>query len=206
MATRNTRTFTDLDLNFIPSPMYSVVNEGIGLITSSTNSNILVGTNTNFAKYDMLYRNMFVNGVFLGKVKDTIDTTHLLLYKNANASVTGQHYRYSNPSDLVLRFNESAIKASVKNLIMTMNYERPFHPEIGSQVNSLLFEPATPLLSAVLEKTIRNTIDNFEPRVSLNAVNVKINPDNNAASVSINFTILNTQTPQTLNLVLERTR
>jgi phage baseplate assembly protein W len=206
MATRNTRTFTDLDLNFIPSPMYSIVNEGIGLITTTTNSDIVVGTNTNFAKYDMLYRNLLVNGVYIGKVKDTIDTTHLQLFKNANAAVTAQHYRYSNPADLVVRFNENAIKASVKNLIMTMNYERPFHPEIGSQVNSLLFEPATPLLSAVLERTIRHTIDNFEPRVTLNDVSVKINPDNNAASVSIMFTILNTQTPQTLNLVLERTR
>jgi phage baseplate assembly protein W len=206
MATRNTRTFTDLDLNFVPSPMYSVINEGIGLITTSTSSDIVVGTNTVFTKYDMLYRNLLVNGVFIGKVKDTIDSTHVQLFKNANASITAQNFRYSNPSDLVLRFNENAIKASVKNLIMTMNYERRFHPEIGSQVNSLLFEPATPLLSAVMERTIRHTIDNFEPRVTLNDVSVKINPDNNAASVSIMFTILNTQTPQTLQFALERTR
>jgi len=206
MATRNTRTFTDLDLNFIPSPMYSVVNEGIGFLTTTTNSDIVTGTNTNFERYDMLYRNLFVAGVFIGKVKDTIDTTHLKLYKHANSTVTHQHFKYSNPSDLILRFNENAIKASVKNLILTMNYERRFHPEIGSQVNSLLFEPATPLLGAVMERTIRNTIENFEPRVTLNDVSVNINPDNNSAAVSIKFTILNTQTPQNLNLVLERTR
>jgi hypothetical protein len=206
MATRNTRTFTDLDLNFIPSPMYSVVNEGIGFLTTTTTSDIVTGTNTNFERYDMLYRNLFVAGVFIGKVKDTIDTTHLKLYKNANVNVTQQHFKYSNPSDLILRFNENAIKASVKNLILTMNYERRFHPEIGSQVNSLLFEPATPLLGAVMERTIRNTIENFEPRVTLNDVSVNINPDNNSAAVSIKFTILNTQTPQNLNLVLERTR
>jgi phage baseplate assembly protein W len=203
---RNTRTFADLDLNFIPSPMSLVINEGIGLLTSSTNSDVLVGTNTVFTKYDMLYRNIFINGTFVGKVKSITDSTHVVLYKNANANFTTQNFRYSNPADIVKRFDENAIKASVRNLIMTINYERPFHPEIGSQVNSLLFEPATPILSSVIEKTIRQTIDNFEPRVNLLSVDVTIDPDNNKASVTIAFTILNTQTQQILNLVLERTR
>jgi phage baseplate assembly protein W len=203
---RNTRTFADLDLNFIPSPMSLVINEGIGLLTSSTSSDVLVGTNTVFTKYDMLYRNIFINGTFIGKVKSITDATHVVLYKNANANFTRQNFRYSNPADIVKRFDENAIKASVRNLIMTINYERPFHPEIGSQVNSLLFEPATPILSSVIEKTIRQTIDNFEPRVNLLSVDVTIDPDNNKASVTIAFTILNTQTQQILNLVLERTR
>ena len=203
---RNTRTFIDLDLNFIPSPMSLVQNEGIGLLTVSTTSNIVTGTNTTFSKYDMLYRNLYVNNVFVGKVKGTIDETHLEMYKNSLINCTSQHFKYSNPADIVRRYDESAIKASVRNLIMTSNYEKPFHPEIGTQVNNLLFEPASPLLSAVLEKTIRNTILNYEPRVDLYNVMVNVDPDNNRVVVGIMFTILNTQTPQTLNLALERTR
>lgn len=203
---QNARTFSDLDLNFTPSPMYLVINDGIGAMTTSTSSDIIVGTNTVFTKYDMLYRNIIINGTFIGKVKQTIDATHLKLWHNANATFTNQSFRYSNPADLVKRYDANAIKSSLKNLILTSNFERKFHPEIGSQVRGLLFEPATPLLGAVIERTIRQTIENFEPRVLVNEVNVSVNPDNNSMNASIIFTILNTQTPQFLNLVLERTR
>jgi len=203
---RNTRTFSDLDFNFIPSPVHIVENDGIGLLTSSTSSDILVGTNTVFSKYDMSQRSIHINGTFVGKVKAVIDNLHLQLYKNALVNFTTRPFKYSNPADVVKRYDEQAIKASVRNLILTSNYERPFHPEIGTQINSLLFEPATPMLSAVLERTIRTAINNFEPRVDLTDVQCVVNEDNNSVDVSIIFTILNTQTPQLLNLVLERTR
>jgi hypothetical protein len=205
MAT-NARTFSDLDLNFTPSPMYLVINEGIGSMTTSISSDIAVGTNTVFTKYDMLHRNIIINGTFVGKVKETIDATHLRFWHNANANFSTQSFKYSNPADLVKRYDANAIKSSLKNLILTTNYERKFHPEIGSQVRGLLFEPATPLLGAVIERAIRQTIENFEPRVLVNEVNVSVNQDNNSMNASIVFTILNTQTPQFLNLVLERTR
>jgi phage baseplate assembly protein W len=265
---RNTRTFSDIDLNFIPTPMALVVNSGIGLLTASTSSDLVTGTRiwtpvtdvivgqeffwnyqlyrvtkagttgstgltgtrlgnaevngdavfvntgarptdaavTNFERYDMLYRNLYCNGLYLGKVKATIDQYTVQLYTNARNTVDQQPFTYTNPADLVRRYDENSVKAAVKNLILTNNYERPFHPELGSQVNNLLFEPASPLLKAVLEKTIRQLIDNHEPRVSLTSVGATVNPDNNSVNVTINFTILNTQTPQFLNLVLERTR
>ena len=203
---RNTRTFSDLDFNFAPSPVYLVENDGIGLITSDINSTILVGTNTTFSKYDMAQRNIHINGTFIGKVKTITDNTHLILYANATTNFTAQAFKYSYGSDVVKRYDEQAIKASVRNLILTSNYERPFHPEIGTQINALLFEPASPMLQAVLERAIRTTINNFEPRVDLTDVQVNVNGDSNTVDVSIIFTILNTQTPQVLNLVLERTR
>lgn len=203
---RNTRTFSDLDFNFIPSPVYNVQNDGIGLLTSSTSSKTLVGTHTVFSKYDMKERNIFINGNFIGKISAVVDNTHLTLYANALHNYTGQNFKYSYGADIVKRYDEQAIKASVRNLILTSNYERPFHPEIGTQISSLLFEPATPMLSAVLERAIRTTINNFEPRVDLNDVQCVVNDDSNSVDVSIIFTILNTQTPQVLNLVLERTR
>jgi len=203
---RNTRTFSDLDFNFIPSPQYIVENDGIGLLTSSTSSDILVGTNTVFSRYDMSQRSIFINGKFIGKVKAVIDNLHIKLYKNALVNFTAQAFKYSNPADIIKRYDEQAIKTAVRNLILTSNYERPFHPEIGTQINSLLFEPATPMLSAVLERTIRTAINNFEPRVDLNDVQCVVDEDSNSVDVSIIFTILNTQTPQVLNLVLERTR
>jgi len=108
--------------------------------------------------------------------------------------------------DIVRKFDEEAIKGSVKNLVLTQNYERPFHSEIGSQIRGLLFEPATPMLNVMLKRAIIDTIVNFEPRVRLNEVLVTISPDNNEVYVSVYFTIINTTKPLQVDLVLTRTR
>jgi phage baseplate assembly protein W len=108
--------------------------------------------------------------------------------------------------DIARKYDEEAIKAAVKNLVLTQNYERPFHSEIGSQIRGLLFEPATPMLNIMLKRAITDTIINFEPRVRLNDVLVRVSPDNNEVYVSINFTIVNTTRPVTVDLILTRTR
>lgn len=108
--------------------------------------------------------------------------------------------------DINIRYDADAIKASVKNLVLTQNYERPFHSEIGSPVTGLLFDLATPILSATLKRVIGDLIDNFEPRVRLTNVIVDISLDNNSAYISIYFTILNTLRPISLDILLERSR
>ena len=108
--------------------------------------------------------------------------------------------------DISIRYDADAIKASVKNLVLTQNYERPFHSEIGSPVTGLLFDLATPILSATLKRVIGDLTDNFEPRVRLTDVIVDISLDNNSAYISIYFTILNTLRPITLDILLERSR
>lgn len=108
--------------------------------------------------------------------------------------------------DVVRRYNEDAVKASLKNLILTRNFERPFHSEIGSPIRALLFEPATPMLSVTLRRAIIDVINNFEPRVNIIDVSVDMDLDANSISVSIEFMLVNTQTPLTLDLTLERTR
>jgi len=108
--------------------------------------------------------------------------------------------------DVTLKFDENAIKQSVKNLVYINHYEKPFHPEIGSEVRALLFEPFSPMLTHMMRQAITNTITNYEPRVRLIDVEVLASPDTNSLYVTIEFTIINTIRPITLNLVLERTR
>ena len=108
--------------------------------------------------------------------------------------------------DISRKYDENAIKQSIKNIIMTKNFERPFHSDIGSQISSLLFEPITPLLRASIKKTIINTITTYEPRVNLLDVSVLLSPDNNGVYVTIVFSIVNTSTPISVDLFLERTR
>lgn len=108
--------------------------------------------------------------------------------------------------DLVRKFDEAAIKQSIKNLIMTRHYERHFHSEIGSPVRELLFDLATPVTALMVRRAIIDLISNFEPRVKLLGVEVIPSEENNAMYVSISFKIVNTESPLSLEFLLERTR
>jgi phage baseplate assembly protein W len=102
--------------------------------------------------------------------------------------------------------DEQANKASIRNLVLTSNYEKPIHPEIGSPIKSLLFEPATPLLPVLIKRAIQQTIDNYEPRVRLLDVTVNMSQDTNSIYVTIEFVIVNTSVPLIVDLILTRTR
>ena len=108
--------------------------------------------------------------------------------------------------DVGFKKDENAVKQAVKNLVLTQNFERPFHSEIGSSLRSLLFEPATPMTKEILRKTISDTITNFEPRVDLIDVEIRYTLDDTAVDVRIVFKVRNTFTPIDVNLTLERTR
>lgn len=114
----------------------------------------------------------------------------------------------TNPStaDITKIFDENAVKASIRNLILTKNYERPFHPEKGCQVTSLLFENFTPITKSTMEKTIRDVIEKFEPRARLTNIVVNENQDLNSIDVTVFFTLNNTDRPITITTTLTRAR
>ena len=99
-----------------------------------------------------------------------------------------------------------AVKRSVRNLINTNHYERPFHPEIGSDVRAMLFEPMTPLTALNLQRKIEEVLNNFEPRIKL--VQILANPDidRNRYQVSISFYVIGIPLPVTVETFLERLR
>ena len=115
----------------------------------------------------------------------------------------------NNPlsNDLIGLKNENAIARSVRNLILTTQGERPFQPVLGSNVNNLLFENMDKLTAAALKDEIRNTIENYEPRVELEDIIVDPNFDNNEFNVTIQYYIVGIDVPeQELSFVLESTR
>ena len=100
-----------------------------------------------------------------------------------------------------------AVKRAVRNLVLTNHYEKPFHPEIGSGVRGILFEPMTPLTAHILTRKIEDVIENFEPRARLTNVIAYPNLDRNAYEVSVEFYIVNMPTELVdLTLFLERLR
>ena len=100
-----------------------------------------------------------------------------------------------------------AVKRSVRNLVLLNHYEKPFHPEIGSGVRDILFEPMTPLTSHSLAVEIEDVIENFEPRAKLVGVRALPNLDRNEYEVSIEFYVVNAPTELVdLTIFLERLR
>ena len=99
-----------------------------------------------------------------------------------------------------------AIKRSVKNLIQTNFYERPFHPEMGCGVRELLFENFTPITGVFIKRKIAEVITNFEPRVTLNSVHLDDDPDNNRLVVDIYFYVVGVPGPQVVQSFLQRVR
>jgi phage baseplate assembly protein W len=114
-----------------------------------------------------------------------------------------------NPTtnDVVMKRGDDAIKRSIRNLILTNYYDRPFRPTIGSNVQKLLFdEIADPFIKNLLENAISETIFKFEPRVRLDSVIVDADLDANGINVRLQYTILNREQPVVTTIFLERIR
>ena len=99
-----------------------------------------------------------------------------------------------------------AVKRSVRNLINTNHYERPFHPEIGSNLRAMLFENISPQMTHAISKQIDLLLKNFEPRVRLVQVNVQPFIERNGYRASISFYVINTPERVEIETFLERLR
>jgi len=99
-----------------------------------------------------------------------------------------------------------AVKRSVRNLINTSHFERPFHPEIGSNVRAILFEPMTPLTSLNLQRKVEEVLVNFEPRIRLVQIVAKPDIDTNTYDLSIYFYVIGSNQLVTVQTFLERLR
>ena len=108
--------------------------------------------------------------------------------------------------DVNILLNELAISNSIKNLVLTNHYERPFQPEVGSNIRKLLFDNLDAITAANIEREIKETIDNFEPRARVHQVTAVAAPDENGYRMKLEFFVLNNTSPITINFFLERVR
>ena len=99
-----------------------------------------------------------------------------------------------------------SVKRAVRNLINTNHYERPFHPEIGSNLRAMLFENITPQMSHAIQKEIILLLENFEPRAKLVQVSTMPEFDKNAYSATISFYVQNSPDRVVVESFLERIR
>ncbi|NDB61966.1 hypothetical protein EB001_26530, partial [bacterium] len=108
--------------------------------------------------------------------------------------------------DVQKKTGTEAIKRSVRNLIFTNFYDRPFQSYIGSDVRALLFENANPFTAVLLQDAITLCLQNFEPRVKVQNVVVSEDIDNLSYNVRLEYIILNKELPVVQTIFLERIR
>lgn len=112
--------------------------------------------------------------------------------------------------DVVVRVGDEAIKRSVRNLILTNFYDRPFRPFIGSNVQKLLFEQPTPMTANFIKDSILEVVKNYEPRVKI--IRLSVDPYigdsgyEDGYNATIYFEVLNRNEPLLVTLFLERIR
>ena len=110
-------------------------------------------------------------------------------------------------NDLITLKNESAIARSVRNLVLTIQGERPFQPVLGTGVNNLLFDNMDKLTASAIRSELRTTIENYEPRVEISEILVEPDFEGNAMHVTLQYFIIGIDVPeQELTFALEPTR
>lgn len=109
--------------------------------------------------------------------------------------------------DIIVTKDFNAIKQSINNLLLTAPGERFFNPNIGSRISQVLFEPLDFIGVNLVKSEIEYTINAFEPRVSLESVNVDIDYDNNGYDIVIDYKVVGLpEKINTIDIFLERTR
>lgn len=115
--------------------------------------------------------------------------------------------RKTSDNDVRKVTDAQAVKRSIRNLVQLNTYEKPFRPEIAGGVREMLFEPMSPVVSAMIARKIEDVIENFEPRARLVSVRSLPDLDRNAYEVIVEFYVVNTPTELVdISLMLERLR
>lgn len=124
------------------------------------------------------------------------------IYKDFDISFTP----HPLTGDIGVKTDVAAVRQSLRNLILTNFYERPFAPDIGSDVTRLLFEPVDVLTVADIRQAIYEVVANYEPRVTIKDVLVVDNAARNAYTITIVFSMTGIYEDQQSQIVLQRLR
>ena len=109
--------------------------------------------------------------------------------------------------DLVSVKDKAAIVQSITSLLLTRKGERPFQPNLGCDVQDILFEPLDYASAAIIKKEIRETISRYEPRISIGKIRCNPDFDNNGYTVEFQYSIIGREdVPVAVEFTLERTR
>ena len=109
--------------------------------------------------------------------------------------------------DLVTVKDKAAIVQSITALLLTRKGERPFQPELGCDIQNILFEPLDYGSAGILKSEIADVLNRYEPRISIDSILCTPDYLNNGYEVELSYTIVGRDdTPVAVEFFLERTR
>jgi phage baseplate assembly protein W len=138
----------------------------------------------------------------IGDLKKARVTSRVKGWRDLDLSLTLHPIR----KDIMPLKDDNAIKNSVKNLLISNFYERPFSKDVGANLRALLFEPADSITKIALKDNIRRVIRKYEPRVVLRGIQINYQDDSNAYNITVIFKIKEFDTNESVEIVLRRLR
>jgi len=111
----------------------------------------------------------------------------------------------SGDGDILRKTDAAAVKQSIKNLLLTNRFEKPYRPNFGGNLGGLLFELMDENTADLMIGQIRAAIERYEPRAKITNLKIVATPDYNSVSVQIEFRIVNTQFSDALRVKLTET-
>jgi len=108
--------------------------------------------------------------------------------------------------DIIPLKDDAAVKNAVRNLLISNFYERPFQSDLGANLRGLLFEPAGMLTNIQIRDNIRFCVEKYEPRVSVDSIDITNVVDKNRYIIEVFFTIKEFSTQDSVEIVLRRLR
>lgn len=108
--------------------------------------------------------------------------------------------------DLARLTDEDSVIRSLKNIVLTRKGERPFFPEFGCNITSLLFENFNEFSKKTLETEIKTAVENFEPRIKTIKVVINDQSDINSTTLDMFFTLINRTDTLSVSFLLSRIR
>jgi len=116
----------------------------------------------------------------------SIVVTRDMIYKDIDLS-----FNKRTTGDIYKKTEAAAVKQAIKTLISTNRFDKPFNPDFGADIRSMLFELANENSGTEIITRIKNAIQKYEPRAAAQEISVKVS-NYNSIDVSIIFQILNT--------------
>lgn len=114
--------------------------------------------------------------------------------------------KHPNTGDITRKTDVEAIKQSIKNILLTNKFEKPFNPDYGVGIRNMLFDTFTPAWDSLVSRVIIEQLTLYEKRIELEDVEILTEPDSYEAVITLTFYVKGLPDAYKFNYRLERVR
>ncbi|MBC7890627.1 MAG: GPW/gp25 family protein [Sphingobacteriaceae bacterium] len=93
---------------------------------------------------------------------------------------------------------EADIRSSLHVLLSTLPGERVMQPDYGCDLTPLLFQPVDTALRTFLQDRIRTAVLSYEPRITVDRVDLEPDPNEGRILITLDYTVRTTNSRQNL--------